>query len=447
MISKQIKALGVAAAVAGLSVAVPHVAPAADQSAADGSYVTREELRALTDAVQSQKHRLAEQERLLAEQARKLEAQANEIAALKATRVERPVQASFVTPVIPKFDPNWGATQIQDSEKKPEKKPPPKKAPEQPVGEAPKATEEAPSVAIASDVSVLTKKGQLSVEPQLEFANSTVNRFTFQGIEIVDTVLLGLIEATQASRDSYSAALGLRLGAFHRFEVDTRIPYLYRDDRITQRFVSLGDASITNSIDGDGLGDVEVGAHYQINNGTEGWPFFVGNVKVKTDTGEGPFDVAIDANGALEDLPTGSGFWSVQPSLTVIYPSDPAVFFGNLGYIFSIAEDIDRTIGSSVVGEVDPGDAFVLSFGMGISLNDLTSISFGYEHNFIGKTTQQLDGREVSSETLQVGALTLGFSYRALDDLNLNLAVQVGVTDDSPDVKLSLRTPISFQLY
>ena len=119
----------------------------------------------------------------------------------------------------------------------------------------------------------------------------------------------------------------------------------------------------------------------------------------------------------------------------------------NVGYIYTFSEDIDQGFGENIIGEVDPGDSIRISFGMGIALNDITSISFGYEHNFITGTEQEVNGFTVESEDLQVGSLLIGFSHRVLDNVNMNLNLSVGVTDDSPDIRLSLRTPIAFQLF
>jgi hypothetical protein len=32
-------------------------------------------------------------------------------------------------------------------------------------------------------------------------------------------------------------------------------------------------------------------------------------------------------------LPTGTGFWAFEPSVTVIYPTDPAVLYTTLNYL------------------------------------------------------------------------------------------------------------------
>src|SRR3546814_4865488 len=50
---------------------------------------------------------------------------------------------------------------------------------------------------------VLTPKGTLVVEPSIQYSHSQVNRFTFLGVEILDTFLIGLLEAQDADRDLY----------------------------------------------------------------------------------------------------------------------------------------------------------------------------------------------------------------------------------------------------
>src|SRR5690606_22869422 len=176
-------------------------------------------------------------------------------------------------------------------------------------------------------------------------------------------------------------------------------------------------------------------------------PYFVGNLRVKTDTGEGPFDVDVDEFGIAQELATGSGFWGIQPSITAIFPSDPAVFFANLGYTWNIKRDIDKTIAGVEIGEVDPGDSINTTFGMGISLNERTSFSFGFEYDYVLKTTQERNGVEVESEELKNGSLLLGWSYQLSDNVGLNLNTGFGVTEDATDFRTTLRVPIRFNLY
>ncbi len=325
--------------------------------------------------------------------------------------------------------------------------------PEEQVGEAPKAEDKPPEIPVLADVGgVLTPRGVLIVEPQLEFVTSTINRFVFQGIEIADAVLVGTIEASDADRLTIVPAVTARLGVTNRFEIDARVPMVIRDDRITSTVVSQSDqATISRDVDGAGIGDIELGAHYQINRGQDGMPFLIGNVRVKTDTGTSPFEVSRDGLGIETELATGSGFWSVEPSLTAIYPSDPAVFYGNIGYLFNIGRDIGERIntgsGSALIGNVDPGDSVGVSFGMGLGINRRASVNFGYDHDFIMKTTTEIDGVDFESETLQVGSFLFGLSYSTSETSGLNVTLALGATDDAPDMQITVRVPMTFELF
>ena len=144
-------------------------------------------------------------------------------------------------------------------------------------------------------------------------------------------------------RDTLTGAVSARLGITNRLEVDAKIPYVYRQDSTLNRPVGAGTADVLNEVSGNGIGDVEAGIHYQLNRGRDGWPYMIGNLRMKSVTGKGPFDVAIDtATGLQKELPTGSGFYALQPSITFLFPSDPVVFFSNMGYIYNMKRSRPR---------------------------------------------------------------------------------------------------------
>jgi hypothetical protein len=294
---------------------------------------------------------------------------------------------------------------------------------------------------------VLTRKGALVIEPGIEYSHTDVNQFSFGGVAILDTVLVGVIEAKQANRDALTGTLGMRLGITDRLEGEVRIPYMYRNDSSTNTFVNNSNISQSLSLEDNGLGDVEGALHYQLNDGTGEWPVFVGNFRVKSDTGTSPYDVKRNFLGVEEELATGSGFWGFEPSLTVIAPSDPAVFYGNIGYLWNKGADIDKQIGNRFLQKVDPGDAIRFGVGMGLALNEKVSFSVGYQHDWILKTKTTFADGEVSSQALSVGAMTFGVNWQMNDSAALNVSVAVGVTNDAPDVRLMARVPITLNLF
>lgn len=325
-------------------------------------------------------------------------------------------------------------------------------APAGPVGKAPpKAKRARPEVQSIPELGgVLTPKGQWVLEPSLQYSNMQVNRLTFLGVEILESFLIGLLEAQDADRDLLSPAITARYGITNRFEIEGKIPYIWRDDTLRATIPNVANgAEITRDLEGDGLGDIELTGHYQINSGTGGWPFFIGNLRYKSTTGEGPFDVSRNAEGIETELATGSGFQAIEPSLTVLFPTDPAVLFGNLGYLFALEEDVNKTIAVSggnpqTVGKFDPGDAVRMSFGMAYAINSAASFTLGYKHDFIQRTETEINGVNLVSSSLDVGALLLGFSYRLGEHTSLNTNLELGITADAPDVTLTVRVPYAF---
>ncbi len=311
--------------------------------------------------------------------------------------------------------------------------------PEQPVGRAPKPDKQvAADVAALEPRGVLTPRGTFILEPGLQYSYDTSNRVALIGLSVIPALTIGLIDIRSINRNTFVGSLAARYGLTNRLEIETKVPYVYRDDSTVTRQLAMPSSTDTvfNS-DGNDIGDVEFGVRYQVNQPRSG-PFYVANLRLKTRTGKGPFEVPIDVLTQLEaELPTGSGFYGVQPSITAVYPSDPAVFFGSLSYLWNIDRDIDGR------GNVDPGDVVGFNFGMGFGLNERTSFSIGYDHNVIGKTDQS--AATLSNVlTTQVGSVTFGYSYRLDDQRSVILNLGVGATDPAPDVQLTLRIPMSF---
>jgi LysM repeat protein len=356
-------------------------------------------------------------------------------------------------------------------------------APIETVGVRPEEEEEErPYLAIFSDVGgILTPKGALYAEPAIEFTTTSDNRFFFQGVEIVDAVLIGVIEATDSDRRAHTESLTFRYGLTNRLELDARIPYISRWDRITG--VAIDDSTATTrELRGNGLGDAEFGLHYQFNNGID-FPYAIANMRVKTPTGEGPFDVARDPSSGVEtELAVGSGYWTVEPSLTFILSSDPAALYANVGYQMNLPTSPNQSLVaspafSSTIIEHDAGDAIRTSVGVGLSLNERLSMNFGYDQSYFFRSmsdfrivtqapifepddgnllTPRVQARDPVTNVLlfeppvtrftrshtptaTVGSFLFGTSYAVSDNLRFNFSSSIGVTDEAPDARLMLR--------
>ena len=314
-----------------------------------------------------------------------------------------------------------------------------------PVGTPPKTSDARHPLEVAAvfdQPGVLTPKGNFNIEPSLLYSNYSNDRISLVGFTIIPAITIGLIDVRRISGDTFVARLAARYGVTNRIELEGMVPYVYRSESISRSpFATPGDIT-DSSADGDGLGDIEFGVRYQLNKPTTGGTAFIAGLRVKTDTGTGPFDVAFNPYTNLRsELPTGSGFWGIQPSFTVIFPTDPAVFFGTINYLWNVEREVG-TVNNIDYGEFDPGDAFGLSFGMGLALNEKASFSVGYDHWII--TESSIDGVVPAGEMVTtVGSLMVGTSYLVRDNLSVVVSLGVGVTEAAPDVQLTIKAPFS----
>lgn len=326
------------------------------------------------------------------------------------------------------------------------------------VGQAPEKENIGPlSVARILELpGVLTQRGQFVIEPSLAYSNSSSLRVSLVGYTIIPAILIGLIDVRDVRRNTYTAALRAAYGVTNRFEIEGRIPYLYRSDTAVGREYLQGgsfDAAVFNG-SGNGIGDMELTARYQINDGGADIPYFVGSLRFKTRTGRDPYEgiftttlPGFRGEPVQTELPTGSGFYGLQGGLTVLYPADPVVLFGGLNYLYSFPRD-DVTLrmedGSTQnLGRVAPGGIIGFNMGIGLGLNEKMSLSLGYDQNSVEAT--KVNGQKPPDAVrLQLGTMLVGLSYRRTPTSNINFTLGVGVTRDAPDVTLSLRYPMSF---
>lgn len=313
-------------------------------------------------------------------------------------------------------------------------------------------TDQATDIAsITYDRGIVTRSGRFTIEPSFSFAHSSATQVAVEGYTVIPALLIGLINISEIQRDIFAGALSLKYGFTSRFEAAVRAPYLDIQEDLRERQAFQGTPVDTlRESSGNGLGDVELSVRYQLNDGLAGWPYVISAFRVKAPTGKSPYDVnqqvINDSQGnpigiELQERPTGSGFWSFEPGVSFIYPSDPAVLYGNLSYVYTLKDEKGYENGNTV----NPGDVIRFGFGMGFAFNDRTSFSLGYDHSVIRKTTYErnIDLFDANFDNIQVGTLSFGLSQRLSSSTTLSLTVSVGVTQNAPDTEIALKLPIS----
>ncbi len=323
-------------------------------------------------------------------------------------------------------------------------------APQKPTGQAPESSDRPPEIAqITEYPGVLTPAKKIVLEPALQYSYASNNRVALAGFTISPAILIGEVNVSNLNRQLLVASLTARYGLTSRFEVEMKVPYVYRQETTTARPL-LEESTFESAFNtsGSGLGDIEFTARAQLNKGGPDTPYFVGSLRFKTTTGTGPFDVpttSVNTGSSTifvqTQLPTGTGFYALQPGITALYASDPAVLFGGLSYVWNIPRNNVTTVGGESIGSYDPGDGFTINFGLGLSLNERTSFSVGYEHDVFYKDKQ--NGQYIlNAQNQTLGTLLIGYSYRLSKATTLNLSLGVGVTPEAPDITVWVRLPV-----
>lgn len=417
--------------------------PPAPQQVADSPQALRTELSQARNAIAEQQRRIEAQEQRI----RALEQRLEMMVASRENQSGSPPPAAVAQGSVVNT-PGEPATVQQ----------PARLAGIERVGERPANADRPPEVAIlGSEGSVVTRRGQLTAELQFDYARADRNRALFRGIEIVESVLVGEFNINESRQDIVTASAALRYGVTDRFEIGVRLPVVGRSD--TSVLVPIqgstnDDAAreINTSASGRGIGDIELSARYQLIDAANGGPFVVGNLQVVAPTGTNPFNVPRLAGGEATRAATGAGFWGVSPSVTAILPTDPAVLFGTIGYTRNFGRSVDTEISPVRITYVKPGDAVSFSGGIGVALNERTSLNLGYAHTWAFGTqtrTSLIDPGpndppfvDTTSRSLQLGRLLFGVTYRATNRASINWSVEAGATDDATDVRTVLRLPL-----
>ncbi len=304
---------------------------------------------------------------------------------------------------------------------------------------------------------VLTPRGQFIIDPSIEYDYWSQNQLGVNGFQIIPGITFGNIFVNRVEQNIATAAVTVRAGVTDRLELNLKVPYVYNETD-TNSLIPLGASaqSLSVSASNQDIGDIQFGASYQINSGNGGWPVFVANFLYKSDTGVGPFDVPVytptDPNGQFlrgvqKRTATGTGFNTFQPNLTVLYPTAPGIFFGNLLFIGSLGRDVeipDSGGGPPTRTRLTPGIGLALTFGFGFALNDRASMTLSYQQQHVFDASQE--GHAIPGSAYSFGTFNFGLGYALSERTTVNASVGIGVGPNAPAARLLLEVPYRFSL-
>ncbi len=311
--------------------------------------------------------------------------------------------------------------------------------------------------ALASSGGVLTPKGQFVIDPSIEYDYWSQNQLGVNGFQIIPGITFGNIFANRVEQNITTAAATGRYGITDRWEVNVKVPFVYNTGQ-TISLIPEGTMAQLLSLGatGTGVGDIQFGSSYQINSGNNGWPILVANALFKTATGISPFQVPIvtvnDPNGSfLEGQPkrlaTGTGFYAIEPSLTVLLPTAPGVLFANLQDIHNLGRTVtiqNVNGGPGTPAFLQPGENPAITFGIGFSLNDRAALTFSYQQQHVFSAFE--NHQAISGSPYSFGTFNFGLGYQISQSTRINLSVGIGAGPNTPVAKVLLELPYKFSL-
>lgn len=308
--------------------------------------------------------------------------------------------------------------------------------------EAKQQVKEGTEAILVTSGGLLIPKGMMVIEPSFNYSHYSRNLISINGFTLFGAIVVGTIQVEDIKRDILSGSVTFRYGLLNNLQVEAKLPYLYRNDRLVTPAGS-GTSSNTGSVretNDDGFGDVELGLSYHAFQ-SKGWkPDILFNVRAKTKTGRDPYELStetVDGQKLATELPTGTGHYGLSGGFSLVKSSDPVVFFGGGSYFWNF----DRTVGGEF-GKVEPGDSIELNLGMALALNEKLSLNLYFQDIFTDETIQ--NSVEIPNSKLNVANFFAGISYSINKSTSIITNVGFGLTEDSGDFQIQVNVPISF---
>lgn len=299
-------------------------------------------------------------------------------------------------------------------------------------------SEKGPDQLLVEAGGVLLPQGTLQIEPSLEYGHFSADRLAINGLNIQNVFFIGVIRADDIDRDVLTGALTFRLGIFSRLQMDFRAPYVWREDSETLGVGTTAAVDRRNS--NHGIGDVQLGLSTQLFLARGSIPAVILRLDGTFPTGEHPFEIETEIVGPgearLTKPPTGSGFYQTGANLTMVWTSDPVVFFGGGGYTYTWEREFDG------FGKIDPGDLYRFFVGMNVALSDRISLNLSFTDQIRGRTAQ--NGNKTANSSGNDARLIIGTSIGLAPGRSLLVSATTGLTDDAPDFSFNIAVPITF---
>jgi hypothetical protein len=299
---------------------------------------------------------------------------------------------------------------------------------------------------------------RLTLENSVSYARYDRKQLTLNGFLALDAIFLGNIAIENVESDSLTYNFAARWGVNPRLTLNADVPVIGRKT-IYQKGGAGGSAAAIaqQESDGGGLGDITVSANYKLFGEGRRRPEMVMTLGATAPTGREPYGLDWRVIERDDDdfirfavpaqQPTGNGLWQANIGLSAVKTADPAILFGNIGYMYSFKRsfsDIDSNPDTVNPGEVQLGHSIYFGAGVAFAFNERTSLSISFSDKLSARaSTRYKDGQwiKIIGSDANAGTLNLGVTYALTSRATFVSMLGVGLTPDAPDFSLSFKVP------
>jgi hypothetical protein len=317
--------------------------------------------------------------------------------------------------------------------------------------------------ALQQNASVFTRK--LTIENGLTYSWYDRNQLTLNGFLALNAIFLGNIALQEVKSSTLTYDLTTRYGVSPRLTLSLDVPYLARQTSYFQGGAG-GSAATTQdeTTDGHGIGDINLSANYKLFTEGTNRPDTVLTLGVTAPTGLAPYGIKWEIPGTVDSndnstsgkfavpirQPTGNGVWQGTLGITAVKTIDPAIVFGNIGYIHSFSRsfsDINTDPQVVTPGSVKLGDSYYFGAGVAFAFNDRTSLSLSFSDKISAEGSIRSTGQawtRVVGSGANAATFNMGVTYALTPHTTLVTMLGVGLTPDAPNYTLNFKIPYMF---
>ncbi|GLQ89120.1 hypothetical protein [Dyella flagellata] len=301
---------------------------------------------------------------------------------------------------------------------------------------------------------------KFTFENDLAYNHYDRAELTLNGFLALNSIFLGNIAIDRVNSNSLTYDMIGRYAITPRLSVNLDVPYVGRNTDYQQGGAGGSAAAIDeHSSTGKGLGDVNLSVNYKILTETPSRPDTVLTLGVTAPTGRAPYGIKwvnVAPNSQYEQFavptrqPTGNGLWQGTLGASFVKTMDPAIVFGNIGYIHSLSrsfKDINTDPQIVTPGSVRLADVYYYGAGLAFAFNERSSLSLSFSDRLNGKDSLRQSGgpwTKIIGSQANAASLNFGFTYALNTHTTFVTVLGMGMTPDAPNFTLTFKVPYMF---